>query len=104
MIIGDITEEKWQIALATQNSITVEESIDRATALGAIRSVKQENKLKFQSRFLNTRMEQRCKYNIATDDVLNITCWRCGYKSHASFMCILPPPERESPIALPRNT
>ncbi|GFS78857.1 hypothetical protein NPIL_325641 [Nephila pilipes] len=47
MIIGDVTEEKWQIAVATQNSITVEESIDRATALGAIRSTKQENKLKF---------------------------------------------------------
>ncbi|GFR05115.1 uncharacterized protein TNCT_37241 [Trichonephila clavata] len=38
MIIGDITEEKWQIASATQNSITVEELIDRATALDAIRS------------------------------------------------------------------
>ncbi|GFQ89647.1 uncharacterized protein TNCT_508051 [Trichonephila clavata] len=36
MIIGDITEEKWQIALATQNSITVEELIDRATTLDAI--------------------------------------------------------------------
>ncbi|GFS87199.1 uncharacterized protein NPIL_301411 [Nephila pilipes] len=43
MIIGDITDEKWQIALATQNSNTVEELIDRATALDAIRSAKQEH-------------------------------------------------------------
>ncbi|GFY31268.1 uncharacterized protein TNCV_752301 [Trichonephila clavipes] len=40
MIIGDVTEEKWQIALAIQNSDTVEELIDRATSLDAIRSVK----------------------------------------------------------------
>ncbi|GFX71896.1 transposable element Tcb1 transposase [Trichonephila clavipes] len=44
MTIGDITEEKWQIALATQNSNTVEELIDRATALDAICSAKQEHK------------------------------------------------------------
>ncbi|GFY34952.1 uncharacterized protein TNCV_155251 [Trichonephila clavipes] len=43
-VIGDVTEEKWQIALATQNSDTIEELIDRATSLDAIRSVKQENK------------------------------------------------------------
>ncbi|GFX64060.1 retrovirus-related Pol polyprotein from transposon opus [Trichonephila clavipes] len=36
MIIGDIKEEKWQIALAIQNSNTVEELIHRATALDAI--------------------------------------------------------------------
>ncbi|GFS53856.1 uncharacterized protein NPIL_442191 [Nephila pilipes] len=45
MIIGDITDEKWHIALATQNSNTVEELIDRATALDAIRSAKQNHKL-----------------------------------------------------------
>ncbi|GFT31806.1 uncharacterized protein NPIL_461241 [Nephila pilipes] len=37
MIIGDITDEKWQIALATLNSYTVEELIDRATTFDAIR-------------------------------------------------------------------
>ncbi|GFV76702.1 uncharacterized protein TNCV_4729221 [Trichonephila clavipes] len=44
MIVDDITEEKWQIALATKNSNTVEELIDRPTALDAIRSAKQEHK------------------------------------------------------------
>ncbi|KAF8784274.1 hypothetical protein HNY73_009977 [Argiope bruennichi] len=33
-----------------------------------------------------------------------ITCWRCGNKGHASFMCSLPPPPRGSTIAQPRNT
>ncbi|GFS72450.1 uncharacterized protein NPIL_649651 [Nephila pilipes] len=108
MIIGDITEEKWQIALATQNSITVEELIDRAIALDAIRSAIEEKKpyqsQKSQMRSFNRYDEQRHKYNPATDDVRNITCWRCGDKGHASFMCSLPPPERGSPIAPPRNT
>ncbi|KAF8797133.1 hypothetical protein HNY73_001436 [Argiope bruennichi] len=62
MMIVDNTEEKWQIALATQNYITVEELIDRATALDAIRSTKQEKKPyqfpKSQSRSFNTRDEQ----------------------------------------------
>ncbi|GFS97393.1 uncharacterized protein NPIL_366981 [Nephila pilipes] len=107
MIIGDITDEKWQIALATQNSNTVEELIDRATALDAIRSAKQEHKkhsTKSQIRSY-TYDEQRRKYNPITDDVRDITCWRCGIKGHASFMCSLPPPPpRGSTIAQPRNT
>ncbi|GFT68867.1 uncharacterized protein NPIL_617761 [Nephila pilipes] len=82
MIIGDITEEKWQIALTTQNAITVEELIDRAIALDAIRSAIQEKKsyqsLKSQMRYFNRHDEQRHKYNPATDDVRNITCWQCG--------------------------
>ncbi|GFU12047.1 uncharacterized protein NPIL_180321 [Nephila pilipes] len=107
MIIGDITDEKWQIALATQNSNTVEELIDRATALDAIRSAKQEHKkhsTKSQIRPSYTYDEQRRKYNPITDDVRDITCWRCGIKGHASFMCSLPPPPRGSTIAQPRNT
>ncbi|GFS53422.1 uncharacterized protein NPIL_44271 [Nephila pilipes] len=108
MIIGDITERKWQIALATQNSITVEELIDRAIALDAIRSAIEEKKPyqspKSQMRSFNRYDEQRHKYNPATDNVRNITCWRCGDKGHGSFMCSLPPPERGSPIAPPRNT
>ncbi|GFT98843.1 uncharacterized protein NPIL_213531 [Nephila pilipes] len=100
MIIGDITEEKWQIALATQNSNTVEEFvnacmryhratlkntelIDRATALDAIRSAKQEHKrhsTKSQIISSYTYDEQRRKYNPITDDVRDITCWRCGIK------------------------
>ncbi|GFX62151.1 uncharacterized protein TNCV_2228771 [Trichonephila clavipes] len=36
-IIGDVTEEKWQIALATQNSDTGEE-VDRTKSLDAIRN------------------------------------------------------------------
>ncbi|GFS71724.1 uncharacterized protein NPIL_550271 [Nephila pilipes] len=107
MIIGDITDEKWQIALATQNSNTVEELIDRATALDAIRSAKQEHKkhsTKSQIRSFYTYDEQRRKYNPITDDVRDITCWRCGIKGHASFMCSLPPPPRGSTIAQPRNT
>ncbi|GFT95488.1 putative gypsy-29-i dr [Nephila pilipes] len=107
MIIGDIAEEKWQIALATQNSNTVEELIDRATALDAIRSAKQEHKkhsTKSQIRSSYTYDEQRRKYNPITDDVRDITCWRCGIKGHASFMCSLPPPPRGSTIAQPRNT
>ncbi|GFS78005.1 uncharacterized protein NPIL_18131, partial [Nephila pilipes] len=106
MIIGDITEEKWQIALATQNSNTVEELIDRATALDAIRSAKQEHKkhsTKSQIRSSYTFDEQRHKYNPITDDFRDITCWRCGIKGHASFMCSLPPPPRGSTIAQPRN-
>ncbi|GFR13681.1 uncharacterized protein TNCT_22571 [Trichonephila clavata] len=63
MIIGDITEEKWQIALATQNSNTVEELIDRATVLDAIRRAKQEHKKhhspKHQIRSSYTHDEQR---------------------------------------------
>ncbi|GFT79774.1 uncharacterized protein NPIL_673082 [Nephila pilipes] len=107
MIIGDITEEKWQIELATQNSNTVEELIDRATALDAIRSAKQERKkhsTKTQIRSSYIYDEQRRKYNPITDDVRDITCWRCGIKGHASFMCSLPPPPRGSTIAQPRNT
>ncbi|KAF8778276.1 Transposon Tf2-6 polyprotein like [Argiope bruennichi] len=87
MIIGDITEEKWQIALATQNTNTVEELIDRATALDAIRSAKQEHKKhspKSQIRSSYTHDEQRRKYNPVTDDVRDITCWRCGNKGHAN--------------------
>ncbi|GFU10523.1 putative gypsy-29-i dr, partial [Nephila pilipes] len=103
MIIGDITEEKWQIALATQNSNTVEELIDRATALDAIRSAKQEHKKhSTKSQIRSYTYEQRRKYNPITDDVRDITCWRCGIKGHASFMCSLPP--RGSTIAQPRNT
>ncbi|GFT68730.1 uncharacterized protein NPIL_142451 [Nephila pilipes] len=86
MITGDITEEKWQIDLATQNSITVEELIDRAIALDAIQSALQEKKPyqspKSQMRSFNRHDEQRHKYNPATDDVRNITCWRCGDKGH----------------------
>ncbi|GFR10140.1 uncharacterized protein TNCT_66151 [Trichonephila clavata] len=108
MIIGDITVEMWQIALATQNSITVEELIDRATALDAIQSTIQDKKPyqspKSQMRYFYSRDEQRHKYNPSTDDVRNITCWRCRDKGHASCMCSLPPPERGSPIAPPRNT
>ncbi|GFU15320.1 uncharacterized protein NPIL_11611 [Nephila pilipes] len=107
MIIGDITEEKWQIASATKNSITVKELIDRAIALDVIRSAIQEKKPyqfpKSQMRSFNRHDEQRHKYIPATDDVRNITCWRCGDKGHVSFMCNLPPPERGSPIASPRN-
>ncbi|GFQ99875.1 CCHC-type domain-containing protein [Trichonephila clavata] len=106
MIIGDITEEKWQTALATQNSNTIEELIDRATALDAI-SAKQEHKKhspKPQIRSSYTHDEQRCKYNQISHDVRDITCWRCGNKDHASFMCSLPPPPCGSTIAQPRNT
>ncbi|GFU42420.1 putative gypsy-29-i dr [Nephila pilipes] len=107
MIIGDITDEKWQIALATQNSNTIEELIDRATALDAIRSAKQEHKkhsTKSQIRSSYTYDEQRRKYSPITDDVRDITCWRCRIKGHASFMCSLPPPPRGSTIVQPRNT
>ncbi|GFU15457.1 uncharacterized protein NPIL_556161 [Nephila pilipes] len=107
MIIGNITEEKWQIALATQNLNTVEELIDRATALDAIRRAKQEHKkhsTKSQIRSSYTYDEQRRKYNPITDDIRDITYWRCGIKGHASFMCSLPPPPRGSTIAQPRNT
>ncbi|GBM28668.1 hypothetical protein AVEN_638-1 [Araneus ventricosus] len=44
------------------------------------------------------------KYNPATDDNRDITCWRCGDKGHASFMCNLPRPQRGFPIAPLRNT
>ncbi|GFR13552.1 uncharacterized protein TNCT_2391 [Trichonephila clavata] len=108
MIIGDITEEKWQVVLATQNSITVEELFDRATALDAIRSTIQDKKIyqspKSQMRSFYSRDKQRHKYNPSTDDIRNITCLHCGDKGHASFMCSLLPPERGSPIAPPRNT
>ncbi|GFT16355.1 uncharacterized protein NPIL_84131, partial [Nephila pilipes] len=105
MIIGDITDEKWQIALATQNSNTVEELIDRATALDAIRSAKQEHKKhSTKSQIRSYTFDEKCrKYNPITDDVRDITCWRCGIKGHASFMCSLPPPPRGSTIAQPRN-
>ncbi|CAL1284200.1 unnamed protein product [Larinioides sclopetarius] len=106
MIIGDITKEKWQIALATQNTNTVEELIDRATALDDIRSAKQEHKKhspKSQNRSY-PHDEQRRKYNHVTDNVGDITCWSCGNKGHASFMCSLPPPPRGSAISQPRNT
>ncbi|GFX69137.1 hypothetical protein TNCV_3563131 [Trichonephila clavipes] len=43
-IIRDISEEKWQLALAVQKSNTVEVLIDRETALDAIRSVKLDNR------------------------------------------------------------
>ncbi|GBM74692.1 hypothetical protein AVEN_77558-1 [Araneus ventricosus] len=48
--------------------------------------------------------EERPKYNSATDNVRDITCWRCGTKRLASFMCNLLPPQRGSPIATLRNT
>ncbi|GFT52695.1 putative gypsy-29-i dr [Nephila pilipes] len=80
--------------------------IDRATALDAIRSAKQEHKkhsTKSQIRSSYT-YKQRRKYNPITDDVRDISCWRCGIKGHASFMCSLPPPPRGSTIAQPKNT
>ncbi|GFT03666.1 retrovirus-related Pol polyprotein from transposon 17.6 [Nephila pilipes] len=80
--------------------------IDRATALDAIRSAKQEHKkhsTKSQIRSSYTYDEQRHKYNPITDDVRDIVCWRCGIKGHASFMCSLPPPPCGSTIAQPRN-
>ncbi|GFX66343.1 CCHC-type domain-containing protein [Trichonephila clavipes] len=100
MIIGDITEEKWQIALATQNSNTVEELIDRATTLDAIRSAKQKhNKYSPKPQIRSyTHDEQRRKYKPITDDVRDITCGRCGNKGHASFMCSLLPPSRDTEI------
>ncbi|GFS85136.1 hypothetical protein NPIL_379161 [Nephila pilipes] len=84
----------------------VEQLIDIAAAVDEIRSTKQENKQyqSPQSRSFCTRDEQRRKCNPATDDARNSTGWRCGYKGHASFMCILLPCERGSPIAPPRNT
>ncbi|GFV66506.1 uncharacterized protein TNCV_2271691 [Trichonephila clavipes] len=70
MIIGDITEEKWQIALATQNSNTVEELIDRSTTLDAIHSAKQDHKKhhspKPQIIYSYTHDKQRRKYNPIT--------------------------------------
>ncbi|GFT99134.1 RT_RNaseH_2 domain-containing protein, partial [Nephila pilipes] len=69
--------------------------------------LKQEHKkhsTKSQIRSSYTYDEQRRKYNPITDDVQDITCWRCGIKGHASFMCSLPPPPRGSTIAQPRNT
>ncbi|GFW93800.1 uncharacterized protein TNCV_4220811 [Trichonephila clavipes] len=50
IFIGEIKEEKWQIALAIQNSNTVERLIDRATALDTIR-----NNIVFQMILLFTR-------------------------------------------------
>ncbi|GFS93119.1 hypothetical protein TNCV_363461 [Trichonephila clavipes] len=71
MIIGDITEEKWQIVLATQNYNTVEELIHRTTALDAFHSAKQELKKhhspKPQIRSY-THDEQRRKYKPITDE------------------------------------
>ncbi|GFX60472.1 uncharacterized protein TNCV_1181911 [Trichonephila clavipes] len=49
MIIGDITEKKWQIALAPQNSNIVEELIDWTTALNAIHSAEQKHKKHYSS-------------------------------------------------------
>ncbi|GFY48160.1 uncharacterized protein TNIN_135721 [Trichonephila inaurata madagascariensis] len=93
------------MALATQTSNTVEELIDMTTALDAIRIAKQEHKKhhspKPQIRSSYTHDEQRHKYNLITDDVRYITCWRCGNKGHASFLCSLPPPPRGSTIAQP---
>ncbi|GFX53016.1 putative gypsy-29-i dr [Trichonephila clavipes] len=103
-IIGDVTEEKWQIALATQNSDTVEELIDRATSLDAIRSVKQENKKQSsrpQLRSFSTHDVHLHKYNPTTDNIQDINCWQCGRKGHASFMCHLPPPPRGSSVVRP---
>ncbi|GBN85663.1 hypothetical protein AVEN_171882-1 [Araneus ventricosus] len=114
MIIGDITEEKWQIALATQNSTTGEELIDRATALDTIRNTQHENKSlysycsrsspKLQSRLIYSHSEDLRKYNPATDDVRENTCWRCREKGHASFMGYLTSPQPGSPVAPIRNT
>ncbi|GBM35631.1 hypothetical protein AVEN_244519-1 [Araneus ventricosus] len=44
------------------------------------------------------------EYNPETDDVRNLTCWRCGDEGHASFMCNLPPPQPGLTIAPLRNT
>ncbi|GFV27396.1 uncharacterized protein TNCV_3795911 [Trichonephila clavipes] len=78
MMIGDITEEKWQSALATQNSNTVEELTDGATALDAFRSSKQKHKKhhspKPEIRSSYTHDERRRKYNPITDDVRYNTC------------------------------
>ncbi|GFV13324.1 uncharacterized protein TNCV_3656441 [Trichonephila clavipes] len=38
MTVGGVTEEKWQIALATQKFDTVEELVDRATSIDAIQN------------------------------------------------------------------
>ncbi|GBN80189.1 hypothetical protein AVEN_264128-1 [Araneus ventricosus] len=114
MIIGDITEKKWQIALTIQNSTIVEELVDRAAALDTIRNMQHEDKShysygsrsspKLQPRPTYSHSEELCKYNLATDDVRDINCWRCGDKGHASFMCNLQPPRPGSPIAPLRNT
>ncbi|GFT01433.1 CCHC-type domain-containing protein [Trichonephila clavipes] len=104
MIIGDVIEEKWQIALAAQNSDTVEELVDRATSLDAIRSVKQENKKQSsrpQLRSFSTHDIHLHKYYPTTDNIQDINCWRCGRKGHASFMCHLPPPPRGSSVVRP---
>ncbi|GBM52321.1 hypothetical protein AVEN_126399-1 [Araneus ventricosus] len=58
---------------------------------------------KFQSRPTYSHSEELHKYNPATDDIRDITCWRCGDKNHASFMYNLLPSQPESPIAPPRN-
>ncbi|GBM99797.1 hypothetical protein AVEN_126147-1 [Araneus ventricosus] len=57
----------------------------------------------FQSRHTYSHSEEIHKYNSATDDIRNSTCWRCGYKEQASFMCNLPPPQPGSSIAPLRN-
>ncbi|GFS74190.1 hypothetical protein NPIL_579851 [Nephila pilipes] len=44
VIIGDITDEKWQIALATKNSNTVGRTIDRAPWVILMLSAVQKNK------------------------------------------------------------
>ncbi|GFS79844.1 RT_RNaseH_2 domain-containing protein [Trichonephila clavipes] len=79
----------------------------RGTALDAIRNAKQEHKIphspKAQIRSY-TNDEQRRKYNAITDDLRDITCWRCGNKGHASFMCNLQPLPRGSTISQPRST
>ncbi|GBM68710.1 hypothetical protein AVEN_69126-1 [Araneus ventricosus] len=58
---------------------------------------------KFQSRPAYSRSEELHKYNSATDDIRNITCWACEGKGHASFLCNLQSPQPGSPIAPPRN-
>ncbi|GBL99232.1 hypothetical protein AVEN_140692-1 [Araneus ventricosus] len=75
MIIGKIAEEKWQIALATQNSTTVEELIDIATALDAFRNMQHEDRSrpsygspKFHSHNYSHSKELQ-KYNPATYDI-----------------------------------
>ncbi|GFQ74638.1 uncharacterized protein TNCT_34331 [Trichonephila clavata] len=88
----------------TLNSNTVGELIDRATALDAIRSVKQENKRQSsrpQFRSFSIHDEYHHKYNPATDNIQDINCWRCGRKGHVSFMCHLPPPPRRSSVDRP---
>ncbi|GFV68785.1 putative gypsy-29-i dr [Trichonephila clavipes] len=105
-IIGDVTEEKWQIALVTPNSDTVEELVDRATSLDAIRTFKQENKKQSsgpQLRSFSAHNVHLHKDNPTTDNIQDINCWRCGRKDHASFICHLSPPPRGSSVVKPNQ-